>query len=467
MTSVREYRMLGLGLCVSGLMLLPMLAVGQAADNAAPAPAAASAVKATAAVEPAAPVADRPAEEKYPELKDAIERFRQMDFPAALSMIKVATGKYPDLPPAQIIMAQLFAQAQRAADARVSLERAVNEEPSDPEAYVLLAELALGERRVTEAELLLDKGNGLLGTLQKSELRKKNLSIRTLAGLATVSEAREKWLEAQKRLEAWIAADPKSAAAEQRLGRAYFGQQKITEALEHLQKAKQLDPTTLTPEAVLSRFFAGSNEPEKAEHYMGLALKKAPKDFQTVLAAGQLYADSGKLTEGKKYITEALELSPDSLEAKLTRGVIAIFQKDYESAEQYFQAVLHVSPANFAASNNLALALCEQPDKAKKQRALEYATVNVRQFPKQAEGYSTLGWVAYKLGRLDDAEQALRTAVSAGTATPETAYYLARVLSDRDRKVEAKRLLDAVMKSNPNKHWFLRNDAKKLLDELQ
>jgi tetratricopeptide (TPR) repeat protein len=453
--------MMGLGLCLTGLLLVPVFAFAQAEGNAPAAkPAAAAAAPAPAATE-------RSAEEKYPELKEAAERFKQMDFPAALAMIKAACGKYPELSPPQIIMAGLYAQIQRAADARLSLERAVMEDPNDPEAYVLLAELAVNEHRVTEAELLLTKATAAIEGMQKNETRKKAMTFRTLGGLAMVAEAREKWPEAQKRLEAWLAVDARNAAAEARLARAYFSQQKYNEALDHLQKAKQIDPNALTPEAFLARFFASAGDTEKAEHYIGLALKKAPKDFQTVMTAGQLYAETGKLEEAKKYITQALELNPDSLEAKLNRGVVAMFQKDYEAAEQYFEAVLHVTPANFQASNNLAMALCEQPDKTKKQRALEYAQVNVRQFPKQPETYSTLGWVAYKLGRLEDAEQALRTAVSAGTTTPDTVYYLARVLADRDRRVEAKRLLDLVKKSNVNKHWFLRRDADRLYDELQ
>ena len=42
------------------------------------------------------------------------------------------------------------------------------EPPEAPEVYVLLAELALSERRVTEADLLLDRARGLLDRFQRS-----------------------------------------------------------------------------------------------------------------------------------------------------------------------------------------------------------------------------------------------------------------------------------------------------------
>ncbi len=103
-----------------------------------------------------------------------------------------------------------------------------------------------------------------------------------------------------------------------------------------------------------------------------------------------------------------MQLDAKSLRAKLLSGLIALFQKDYKAAELYFESAVLQSPKDSGASNNLALALIEQKDEAKRDRALQYAEANVQQYPKWAEGYSTYGWVLYKLGRLDEAEKALQ-----------------------------------------------------------
>ena len=66
-----------------------------------------------------------------------------------------------------------------------------------------------------------------------------------------------------------------------------------------------------------------------------------------------------------------------------------------------------MSPSNFAASNNLALALCEQSDNLKKNRALEYAQINAQRYPKMADAASTLGWVQYRLGHLQGGRDGL------------------------------------------------------------
>lgn len=403
---------------------------------------------------------------QIPEVNDAINKFKNMDFDGALALLKTAASKNADLSPAQVLMAHLYSQVNRAADMRVSLERAVMEEPSDPEAYLILAEIALLERRVTEADLLLTYAKSLLDQFEKSETRKKTMIPRSLAAMATVAEARDDWAGAQKQLEAWLAVDSQSAVARQRLARALFQQKKVNEALDQLKAAAKIDKNVLTPEATIARFFEATGKHEEANTWMATALKSNPKDYATQMAAANWAAETAQYDRAKQYATAALELRPDSLDAKLTMGIIALLLRDYPAAEQYFTAALQQSPSNFAASNNLALALCEQDKTEKRQRALEYAAVNVRQYPKQPEAFSTLGWVYYKLGRTDDAEQALNTAVSAGQFSPDTAYYLAKVYVDRDKKTAAKQLLEAAMKLK-NPLFTQRKEAQALLDQLK
>jgi len=149
------------------------------------------------------------------------------------------------------------------------------------------------------------------------------------------------------------------------------------------------------------------------------------------------------------------------------RGIVALFQKDYKAAEMYFEGAHLQSPGNFAASNNLAIALAEQSDPAKQRRALEYAAANVRQNSNNQnsrEAVSTYGWALYKLGRLDEADQVLQRLARTGLFGPDTAYYIARVAADKGRTEEAKRLLTAALKS---KRPFSKEDeAKALLEQL-
>ncbi len=403
-----------------------------------------------------------------PEITDAIAKFKSMDFDGALASLKAAVAKNRDLAPAQVLMANLYAQVNRPVDARMSLERAVLEEPADPEAYAILATVAIQERRVTEADLLLTYAKSLLDQFEKSPVRKKALLTATYSGLAAVAEARGDWGTAKKYLEDWLALDKNSAVAHQRLAGALFQQKDFAKSLEELKAAKDLDPKVLTPQATLALLYEASGDHERATQWMDAALKDAPKDFATQMAAAQWAAQTSQFDMARKYADAALALRPDALEAKLVLGVIDLLLKDYPAAEKQFGAALVQAPSNFAASNNLALALCEEDSREKQQKALEYAVMNVRQYPKQAEAFSTLGWVYYKNGRLDEAAQSLQTAISGGQLSPDTAYYLAKVLVDQDKpegKKAAKQLLDAAVKTKAL--FSMRKEAHALLEKLK
>ena len=147
-------------------------------------------------------------------------------------------------------------------------------------------------------------------------------------------------------------------------------------------------------------------------------------------------------------------------------GLVAMFQKDYPAAERYFQTAHIHWPHNPAATDHLALALVEQSDEAKKRQALEFATNNMEQ-SKNAEMAATLGWVFYKLGRLDDAERTFEMVRSRGQKfSPDMAYYMARLEVDsRGTRRRPGTYLEQALKSTAP--FTMRPEAQALLDKLK
>jgi Tfp pilus assembly protein PilF len=398
------------------------------------------------------------------EITDALSRFRDRDVEGALKYLEAAAKKNPDLPSPYVLLARFYQEFNVPQGVVSALETAVQKTPEDPDAYVILAQIALRDRRVTEADLLLNKANSILAKFDKSPKRKESLMTSVAGGLAQVSQMREDWSTAQKYLEQWLKLDPKNATALQRLSYVLFQQKSAQAALEKLREAKAADSNVMTPEATLALFYHQFGDKENAKKWMAAALTQAPRDRDTQLIAAQMALENGQLEEAQSRAAAAMQIDPKWLEAKILRGRIALFQKDYKAAELYFEAAHLQSPGNFPASNFFALALIEQNDESKRRRALEFAENNVRQYPKSAEAAATLGWVLYKLGRLEDADRALQAALSSGNITPDTAYYAAVVAKERGRKEEAKRLLTAALKStNP---FTMKQDAAALLEQL-
>ena len=404
-----------------------------------------------------------PTEPQSPEVKAAADAFKKRDFEGALKQLKEAVKKDPELSPANVILAQWFSQNNIPAGVRSALDQAVTEAPDDPESYIIMGEIAIRDRRITEADLLFQKAASVMQKFNRSGKRKTALQQRLFGGLASVDEARENWVDAQKEFEAWLKIDPKNAAPLQRLAHSLFQQKKPDAALENLRTAVKLDDELLTPEAVLARWYEQTGDRANAEKWMAAALNAAPTNAKTRVNAAQWAIETGQIDEAKTQAEAALKLDPKSFEAKIVSGVVCLFKKDYKGAEVYFESAHLQAPGDFAASNNLALALVEQKDDLKKKRALEYAEGNVRRYPKVADAVSTYGWVLYKLGKLDEAEQALKLAASGGF-NPDTAYYMACLSVDRGREEDAKQLLENALKSKAP--FLQRQEAQAWLDRL-
>jgi len=401
------------------------------------------------------------------EISDAMERFKDRDLEGTLKYLEAAVKKNPELPPVYVILAGFYEAANLPQGIVQALETGVQKNPDDPEAYIFLAQISLREQRIIEADLLFNRASALLAKYDKNPKRKEALLPGLLNGLAQVSQSREDWATAKKYLEQWLKLDPKNAQAMQRLAFVLFQQKDAKGALAKLKEAKDADPKAMTPEARLALFYQQFGDKENAKKWMATALTAASNDLDTQLIAARLSLGNEQFDEAQNRAAAALRIDPNSLDAKSLRGLIALFQKDYKGAELYFEAAVLKSPSNFPAINNLALALVEQKDETKQRRALEYAENNMRQYSKSAEGTeaaSTYGWVLYKLGKLEEADKALRAAISSGNFMPDTAYYAAVVAQARERKEEAKQLLKISLKStNP---FTMKHEATSLLEQL-
>ncbi len=301
-----------------------------------------------------APATTGPAKpQQSPELAEAETDFRKGDFAGALKALQEAGKKDPDQPPAQLLMAQMFAQAKMGPDVRNALEQAVIEVPTDPEAYILMGDIALGERRITEAQLLYQKASEVMGGFNKSAKRKELLQPRVLHGLSEVAMNRRDWADAQKQLEAWLKLAPKNTTAMQLLASVLFEQKNVPGALEKLKEAAKIEPELLTPEAILAQFYERAGDRENAKKWMIAALTVAPRDLKTRMVAGTWALQAGRLDEAASQATAALQIDPANFGAKILRGVVALFQKDYTTAERYFEMARLQSPKSFSAGNDL------------------------------------------------------------------------------------------------------------------
>lgn len=402
---------------------------------------------------------------RVPELEEAIARLRAGDTEGGLAKIRAAVQKRPELSAPQVILAQWHASVNQTSAARAALEQAVIELPTDPEPYLILGEMALRGRQVTEAGLLFEKVNEMLKTSKDTSKRRMQLKQRAVVGLAAVAESRMNWKAAGDYLQELLTDDPKNALALQQLGRILFHQKKLEQALEKLREAVKINEELLTPEAELARLFQQAGDLPNSSKYMVAAIKANPRDYKTRLVAAQWSFETNSFENAEKQAEAALQLDPESLDAKYLRGTAALFLKKYDVAESWLQKAHLQSPSHLATITNLALALVEQKDETKRQLAQEYIELISRGYTDVSEVMSTRGWVLYRVGRLEEAELALRKAFSSGRPSPDSFYYFARLRVDRGHKEEARQMLEAALRLPGVFCW--RQECEALLAQLK
>jgi tetratricopeptide (TPR) repeat protein len=440
---------------------------------------------------PAMPSAT-PKPKQYPELKEALQRLKELGTGPLWSSGPQRPN--PELPSAHVLMYQILSEMNQTNAARFELEVAVHEGRSDPEPYVILGNLALSERRIAEAAMDFDKSQALLKAYTNAG-RKGAIELQILSGIAQVAEFREDWKEAETGLRAFLEKSPKDLLARQRLARCLFWQNKVQEAYKVLKDAKALDRENAakpggreqfsTPEAIMAGYYdqvegCGSTT-GSAETWYKAALRKAPNDLPTRLEVAMWALSHGTLDLVKEQADAALKIEaadnalPEkdrkysrSSVGRMLRGLIALWEKDWLTAEKYFQTVVLEDPNDLVARNNLALALVEQDDPAKKQRALDYAKANYGDRNSTSDALWTLSWVYYRRGAFDLAGLAVEQAVKATkykVTNADAATYLAHILIHQDKKWQAKEILDSAL--NAGLPFSMRPEAKKLYEKVK
>jgi tetratricopeptide (TPR) repeat protein len=410
---------------------------------------------------------DNPAasgEKKYPEIEEARKKLAQQDVDGALEALNAAAKAHPDLASGRVQLAHAYFAINRARDARLQLEKAVMDNPDDADAYLAMADLALRDGQWTVAALLSDKSLALAQAFKGDAEKKKDLLKRAYSGAAYAAQSHERWEDARKLLNALIKVEADNANAHFQLGQVLFELKKPKDAYAELQAAARMDERVASPEATLGRLYEKAKDRANAEKWMKQAVAGDPKRLETRMEVAQWYLSIGRIDDAKAQVEAALGIDPESQEALYLAGRVSRFAKDFGQAQKYLEKAYLESPGAGREANELALTLNELGEEDRK-RALTLADANVRQNRQSAEAVATLGWIYYRLGRMDEAESLLNQVVASNqSVSPDAVYFSAVVADNRNHPQVAKTLLDTALKSDAP--FAYRPEAQKLHDRL-
>lgn len=163
-------------------------------------------------------------------------------------------------------------------------------------------------------------------------------------------------------------------------------------------------------------------------------LKRSPRDINALNFLGILCFQRGKIQEGVKYLRKCLQIRPDFAQAHNNLGNGLMQTGSLKEAIQSFTRAVSLDPRYAEAHLNLASAYGRQKDF---ERARLHASRAVELNPGVALGWAALASALHGLSHFDEAIEAAEKAVHLAPGLPEAELVMARVLWQRDKRLDA------------------------------
>lgn len=406
---------------------------------------------------------------RYANVNEAIKRFANRDALSARALLEAAQKEDPTLPPTDLTLAKMYFVSRNAVAGRAALEKAVADFPNDPEAFIFLGEQAVAQGNTIEAEALFDKALQLTDKFTENPKRKRNFGIRTRWGRASIAERRKNWPAMANELQALLGIDDKHASAHYRMGIAQCMLNDFGKGLSEFTKARQEDKNLPNPWMAIATMFDRIGRSDDARKAFRRALDEEKTDLNTMASYAQWLIRSGSLEEAESQLSVARKTHPDSVDILVLSGVDARMRGKPDEAEEHFVTALGKSPAHGGVINQLAQLLIEQENDEKKNRALQFAGINAKLNPDSADAQITLAWIYFKLGKLNEFVNTLRSGLQMGSFQPDSSYLVAQMLvslKQPEQTEAAKRLLTETLASEASGIFVYRKEAQTLLDSL-
>jgi len=357
---------------------------------------------------------------------EAIAKLRQGDPKAAreaLQSLEVdSQSVHPD-----VIFAELLTGAGQPEEAKAVLEKLAVAEPKRLDVYLAFCEIAVREKRWFDAWNLTALAARLSPPPHWKDSFAQQVAVRIQVLRAICDEGRKDLPEARKIYEALLRSQPNSEPALMGLARVLFSLNEPKQSLEHLTALRIVNPKVDPPYIMLGNLYEADGNNEMAGKSFRQALQVAsptdePKARLTLsrwLVVQNLSEEAATLL--KNPIADSVDNEDDR---QFLLALVARMDGRIDEARTLLSELQIRKPNVFAVSNQLALVLVESMDESVRAQALQIAEGNVRNSPRSADAWSSLGWIQFRLGDRVSAEASLSNALQLGPASRDTLHYL-------------------------------------------
>lgn len=347
------------------------------------------------------------------------------------------------------------------------LRQALNDQPRATDLMLMLAmayersgSVALAERQYSEAARVsgFDPQMGLayVGFLQRRGSPDRatdvlgELAARWPSNLQVLTALANHKLEQRD----WVGAEQVASAigrlgtnqqpvADQILGAALSGQNKLEQSIQVLQNAYDAAPKATQPMAALVRAYLQAQQNDRAIAFLRQILKNEPDNVDALVLLGSTQLVIGQKDQAEKTFKSAIERQPKATAAymalanlytqqknydvalttlraalkevpghsgtRMSLAGVLEMKRDFEGAIAEYESLIKDEPGSLVIANNLASLLTDaRTDKASLDRAAALAA-NLQKSP-VPYFKDTVGWVQYRRGEFKPATELLQQA---------------------------------------------------------
>jgi tetratricopeptide (TPR) repeat protein len=371
------------------------------------------------------------------------------DYDGSLQLLDQVLASDPSLADVHIIKSRILAAQGKREQSMAIIRKVLAEQPDNKELRLNYARLLVDERQFTQAReqymVLLNQDADNADTLLSLSL----LSIET-----------KQLGESQAYLEKLIALNKNVDIANYYLGRIAQNDEQHKIAIAYYLKVTTGEYVFDAKLRIAGLFAKLGRVDEGLRQLEVLAEKQTawPNRVRAYLAQGEILRNLARHEEAVEMYSRALQQNSDDPDLLYARALAAEKVDRLDITEADLLRVISSEPDNANALNALGYTLADRTERL--QEALKYIKRAAELVPDDPAILDSLGWVSYRLGKLQDAVKWLRMAFE-NLEDAEIAAHYGEVLWMTSQQQEAERVWAIGMKAN-NEHPVLLETLKRL-----
>mgnify|MGYP003883182259 FL=1 len=333
------------------------------------------------------------------------------------------------------------------------LQNTLKRNPSNMAATRLLAQINLSNGDYAAAQAIANNikhaSNSNLAELIEAEILMRNGD--DAGGMALLESAYNKMPEDTKTITAIV--------------KIHLSRQRPDAAKTFLDSVLVANPDHYQAKLLLAQVYDAANETTKAHEIFEQIIALEPQKIEAYQQLASSYAKANDLSAAQSVIEKGLIANPNSPELYMLLAEIHQLNKQYKAAIAVYDQLLAKNPALLVALNNYVSIVADFEADPK---ALEQAYARAQKLNNSgiAAFLDTVGWISYRVGKLDEAEQHLKQAILKIPDNATFHYHLGKIYLAKKDQVNAKLSLEKALLISNKQDKTLASEISKLLNSV-